>query len=79
MCWEESEVIEKLNNTVDVPENQMQSYNHNVVTLLNPTIAALYKVETYKCLRCSSRRAIIRNRSKVLQCPVWHSKQQKLL
>ena len=33
----------------------MQSYTDNVVTLLNPTIAAVYKVETYKCLRCSSQ------------------------
>ena len=57
MCWEGSEVlpIEKLSNTVNLPEHQMQSYADKVVTLVNPTIATVYKVETfYKCLRCSS-------------------------
>ena len=57
MCWEGSETlsIEGLENAVDPPVNAAV-VEEDCITLQNPRIAAVYKLEAFfKCLRCGSR------------------------
>ena len=57
MCWEGSETlsIEELENAVDPPVNAAV-VEEDCITLQNPRIAVVYKLEAFfKCLRCGSR------------------------
>ena len=57
MCWEGSETlsIEELENVVDLPVIAAV-VKEDCISLQNPEIAAVYKLEAFfKCLRCGSR------------------------
>ena len=57
MCWDgsETQVIANLKDTV-IPPTDPTINEINCVTLHDPKIAAVYKLETFfKCLRCNSR------------------------
>ncbi len=58
MCWEGSEThpIEDLQNVKKPPVNAAVAEEASCITLHNPKIAAVFKLETFfKCLRCGSR------------------------
>ena len=57
MCWEGSDVvpIDHLQNVINPPADQAV-VDETFITLANPKLAAVFKLQTFfKCLRCGSR------------------------